>query len=294
MKKLLCLGLLLGSMIGLTGCTTGPREGVFDYNTMEISSELVGSIEVPKELLVKEGTLTVGTSPDYAPYSFLDLELEAKHQLQGAEIALAYYVSQVLGLELEFKQVSFSLLAAELNKGTIDVAFAGYTFSEDRAENYSFTDTYHKEGDGGQVLLVLSENLNKYLSVDDINKSGVKVGAQNASIQSDLVSSQLPYATKTPFGDIAEGVLFLNNKSIDLMASSSTSAESIAATNANIVILESYEFEVSDDGTMGLMKKDSSLLEYINKAIDTLEEGSYGVWLDLYAEYAEEISFVNE
>lgn len=290
MKKIIGLCLLIGSFIGLTGCTSIDRTGLFDYTQMEVKELENIDKDTLNSLLIKNGVLTVGTSPDYAPFSFLDSELKGLNKIQGAESAVAFYVAKSLGLELEFKTVGFDLLTTQLENNTIDVIFSGLTHSEEREENYQFTDTYYQAGDGGQVLIVKKNNDSLYTSVDDINKSSVKIGAQLGSVQDGLVTSQLANSTSVYRTDTAQLVVELNNGNIDLMASSYTAALSITASNSDLMILSAFEFSVVDEGTMGLLKQNNQLVDYLNLAIATLDYATYDKWLQSFYEYAAAIS----
>ncbi|MFI3329013.1 MAG: transporter substrate-binding domain-containing protein [bacterium] len=288
MKKILCLGLLVGSIIGLTGCEVN-REGLIDFTSFDYSQ----NVTVPKGILVEEGKLIVGTSPDYAPYSFLDAELTGLSKFQGSESAIAMYVAQSLGLELEFKEVAFDGLTASLDNKSIDVIFSGLTYKASREEFYTFTETYYNSGDGGQVLVMQKSDVNSYTSLEDINSSNVKVAAQNASLQYELVESQLDSVNIQTIAAIADGVTLLKNGNVQFLASSYTSALAIVAANEDLVIVSSdiFEFSVLEYGTMGLLIKDSPLVEYINKAIIAFDNNTYGQWLVEYQEYADFISF---
>lgn len=308
MKKILGLGLLVGSIVGLTGCNLdelkeelGNLEGVdrtelFDYTAMNVDkidfSLYEGfSEEQLKTLLVKEGYLTVGTSPDYAPYSFLDMELSGLSKVQGSESAMALYVAKSLGLELEFKEIAFDGLTTQLTLNNIDVIFSGLTYSAEREENYTFTDTYYNSGDGGQVLLVNKSDLSKYTSMDKINVSSVTVAAQNGALQQELVETQLTESTIQKFSSISDGVTLLKTGKVDLMASSYTSAQAIVSENDDIVILDWFEFDVLEYGTMGLLKQNNGLVDYINLVIADFDNDTYAAWLEDYLEYADAISF---
>ncbi len=289
MKKILTLALLGITGFSLTGCTEVNRDGLIDYTSFDYEKK----VDVPTGILITEGKLTVGTSPDYAPYSFLDPELKGMSKIQGAESAIAMYVAQTLGLELVFEEVAFDGLTGALDNGLIDVVFSGLTYKESREEFYKFTETYYNSGDGGQVLIALKSELAKYNSLDDINKSSVKIGAQTASLQLELVEGQLADASLQKFGSIADGVTLLKNGNINLLASSFTSAEAIVAANDDIIIIPTtvFEFNVSEYGTMGLLSKDNVLVNYINQAINLFDNDVYGQWLVEYQEYADFISF---
>ncbi len=74
----------------------------------------------------------------------------------------------------------------------------------------------------------------KYTKAEDF--SGVDVGAQNASLQMDLLTSQLPDAHAVPIGDIAVGIMELKSGNIEAMAVAIGNAKMIIDTNPELVI----------------------------------------------------------
>ncbi len=250
-------------------------------------------VEVPEGLLVTEGTLTVATSPDFAPYEFLDLTQSGDMYYQGADIYLANFIAQTLGLKLEIVESSFDGLVTQLNSGKADVVFAGLSYTETRAESYTFTTSYYNSDSEGstQVLITLAENLDLYNSYELLNSSDVTIGVQPASIQQELLQTQLPLADEYQFADINTGIQMLQKGTIDVLALSRTSAETIVAANSDLVIIDGFEFDDSTYvGMMGLLTKDNPLATYINEAIELLPEGQYEEWLDLATEYYDVMS----
>lgn len=96
MKKWIVLTLALALALSLfAGCGKGADADETDYASM--------SIEELKPLLktVTDGKLTVATSPDFAPYEFYSIDENENPTLVGFDIALAQYIADYLGLELE-------------------------------------------------------------------------------------------------------------------------------------------------------------------------------------------------
>ena len=56
---------------------------------------------------VTEGVLTVATSPDFAPYEFYAIGEDGNPTLAGFDMALAQYVADYMGLELEVIPMDF-------------------------------------------------------------------------------------------------------------------------------------------------------------------------------------------
>ena len=74
---------------------------------------------------VAEGKLTVATSPDFAPYEFYAIAEDGTPSLAGFDIALAPYIADYLGLELEMVTVDFDGVLSELQTKSVDLGMAG-------------------------------------------------------------------------------------------------------------------------------------------------------------------------
>lgn len=295
MKKITILLIAILSLIGFTSCNcTDDTNHLDDWTTIKYEQKVEFSLEEQEELLVTPGVLKVATSPDYAPYEFLDLNQKGDKKYQGSDIFFASYVAQTLGLELEIIESQFDGLVSLLTTNKADVVFAGLTYSEDREKNYTFTSPYYDSGDGGQVIVVLEKNFENFNSFEALNSADVTIGCQPASVQENLVTSQLPNAKPSSFSEINTGILQLKSGKIDAIALSYANASTIIESNPDLKIITGFQFEIEDAGTMGLLKKGNELANYINQAIDLLEEGQYEGWVESAKEYALIISNATE
>ena len=110
MKKWIALTLALVLALSLfAGCGKSADADETNYASM--------SIEELKPLLktVTDGKLTVATSPDFAPYEFYSIDENENPTLAGFDIALAQYIADYLGLELEIIPMDFDGTLSELS-----------------------------------------------------------------------------------------------------------------------------------------------------------------------------------
>ena len=63
---------------------------------------------------VTDGKLTIATSPDFAPYEFYAIDEDGTPSLAGFDMALAQYIADYMGLELEVVTVDFDGVLTEL------------------------------------------------------------------------------------------------------------------------------------------------------------------------------------
>ena len=140
---------------------------------------------------VTPGKLTVATSPDFAPYEFYAIGEDGTPKLSGFDMDLAQYIADYLGLELEVVTVDFDGVISELQTKSVDLGMAGLSPDEKRMGIMDFSDLYYM---GGQSLVTVKDNAEKFNSFEAVNKPEVSVGAQVGSIQMDLANENTPDA----------------------------------------------------------------------------------------------------
>src|SRR5262245_59540062 len=77
--------------------------------------------------LRKKGVLKVGTSGDYAPFSYTE-----KGRTAGLDVELAGLLAAELGMRLELVHFAWPELTAQLERGAFDLAASGVTIRADR------------------------------------------------------------------------------------------------------------------------------------------------------------------
>ena len=225
MKKLLMFLLLVCSVCLVTSC------------------DQKSALDEIKE----KGKIVITTSPDYAPWEFIDSTKSGQDQYVGADIELMKYIADKLGVELEIKATDFDTTLALLQAGSVDLAISGFTYKSERAENYEMSIAY--DGEGSQGLLVLTENASTYSTLASLNVDGIKVAGQNGSLQADYVAEYLPNAKLQKVTKIVDGLTYLNAGQVQALAISSTAAESIIATNPGKYTYLSETFPVPEEET---------------------------------------------
>ncbi len=159
--------------------------------------------------------LVLGTSPDYPPYEFYSDS--AMTQFAGIDVEVAKYIADSMGMELQIEAMNFDNLVTSLSNGDFDMVLAACEYTEERALACDFSDPYYT--DLPPVILVKTANLDKYKTVDDINKAGVIIGAQKNTTKAMAASDKFPEAAN---GMVLESLVpslitELKNGSIDLL-----------------------------------------------------------------------------
>ena len=226
------------------------------------------------------GVLTVALSPDFSPMEFVDSSKEGQDAYVGFDVTLAKYIAEYFGVELDIQAMSFDACQTAVAMGAVDMSISGYSATPTRAENFELSDPYFTEDDTtGQVLLVKAENAEKYTTAESFD--GADVGAQNASLQMDLLTSQLPNANPYTIGEIGVGVMELESGNIDALAVAEGNGLQIIANHPGLVIA-GWQFEFEDQGNVILIQKgNTALLEAVNEALaEAYAAAVYSGWYE--------------
>ena len=237
----------------------------------------------------KSGKLTVAVSPDYAPYEFLDISKSGQEQYVGADIELAKFIADEMGVELELKSMDFADIPSAINLGKFNLGISGFTYSEERAEQILFSNAYDNSESTCQGFLIKKERNHEFTSLDDFKDKSIAM--QNGSLQQSYAEQQLPNAKHRLINRLDDAILELKYEKVDAVAISCESAKSFMLNNEDIT-LSDIKFDIIDEGgMMVIMGKDQTeLLEVVNEAIEKVkEQGLYVEWMIEANKLAEEI-----
>ena len=286
-KKVLSLILAAAMLLALCACGSQAAPAAAQTAAPE-SSDAPAETEAPAESagvldqIKTDGVLYVTLSPDFAPMEFVDSSKDGQEQYVGFDVTLAKYIADYIGVDLVIEPMSFDACQTAVYTGSVPMSISGYSWTEERSENYEISDYYYAgDNETEQVILIKKTDADKYTSAEDF--SGVDVGAQNASLQMNLLTSQLPDANPITIGDLGVGVLELQNGSIEALAVAKGNAEMILDSNPDLMICP-WEFEVAAEyeaNVILITKGETALLNIVNEALaKAYADGLYGTWYE--------------
>ena len=237
---------------------------------------------MPPPRTVTEGKLTVATSPDFAPYEFYAV-VDGNPQLAGFDVALAGYVADYLGLELEIIPMDFDGVLNELVAGGVDLGMAGLSPDPARMDAMDFSDIYYQ---GGQSFVTVQANADKFKSLEDTNKAEYSIGAQNGSIQMDLANQFSADADIVPLVKVTDIVAELLGGKLDGAYIETAVAENYAKSYPELAVVLDVPYDV-EGSAIGVVKGNAGLLAAVNEAVAAaLADGS----MDAFIAEANELS----
>ena len=217
---------------------------------------------------VTPGKLTVATSPDFAPYEFYAIGEDGTPKLAGFDMDLAQYIADYLGLELEVVTVDFDGVISELQTKSVDLGMAGLSPDEKRMGIMDFSDLYYM---GGQSLVTVKDNAEKYNSFEAINKPDVSVGAQVGSIQMDLANENSPEADIVGLPKVTDIISELLTGKMDAAYIETDVAKSYQKNYPELTLVMDVPYD-AEGSAIGVCKGNEALLAGVNEAIAAAKE----------------------
>ena len=277
MKKMIAMLLAVLMIAGIfAGCGTSEAPSTEAPTTEAPSTEAPAADSAIKT--ITPGVLTVAISPDFAPMEFVDPTKEGQDMFVGFDVTLSKYIAESMGLELVIMPMSFDACQTAVYAGTVDISVSGFSWTEERAENYNISDYYHAgENEDEQCLITLASNGDKFATAEGL--VGAKIGAQNASLQQSLTVEQLPDNELVLFTDLGTAVLQLKNGDFDCMAVAKGNGDAIIANNPEIAH-SGFNFVVDDKYTGNVIliqKGNDAMTEAVNTAL-AASEAEWDAW----------------
>ena len=141
-------------------------------------NDLADEGERRAESVEDKKTFTVGFDAEYPPYGYMD----ENGEYTGFDLELAEAVCKLEGWELVKKPLNWDSKDMELNSGSIDCIWNGFTMNG-REDDYTFSTPYV---DNSQVIVVAEKS-----GIDTLEDlAGKTVGVQAASAALDLLQSE--------------------------------------------------------------------------------------------------------
>ena len=217
---------------------------------------------------VTPGKLTVATSPDFAPYEFYAIGEDGTPKLSGFDMDLAQYIADYLGLELEVVTVDFDGVISELQTKSVDLGMAGLSPDEKRMGIMDFSDLYYM---GGQSLVTVKDNAEKFNSFEAVNKPEVSVGAQVGSIQMDLANENTPDADIVGLPKVTDIISELLTGKMDAAFIETDVAKSYQKNYPELELVMDVPYD-AEGSAIGVCKGNEALLAGVNEAIAAAKE----------------------
>ncbi|AEV95130.1 Amino acid ABC transporter, permease/substrate-binding protein [Pediococcus claussenii ATCC BAA-344] len=220
------------------------------------------------EKIEKSGVLTVGTSPDYAPYEFQTTE-NGKSVDVGMDINIAKKIAADMHVKLKIKNMDFDSLLVALQTGKVDMVLAGMNPSPARKKSVDFSNVYYT---GGQSILVNTKDAGIYKDKNSFEHK--KVAAQTGSLQYNLAKNQIKDSSVTGIEKGTDLILALQTNKVDGVVMETPTAEAFASNNKGIKVIKGgFDLSSADSSTAVALPQNSPMLKkHVNTTLATIKK----------------------
>ncbi|MAV28106.1 MAG: chorismate mutase AroQ, gamma subclass [Gammaproteobacteria bacterium] len=237
-----------------------------DRSTMENLITALSSVQIYAHRLdqvLSSQTLRIGTTGDYAPFSFAADALSTESQtFQGIDIDLARDLARSLNVQPVFIKTSWPTLMDDLKNGHFDVGMSGVSRTISRSHVAFFSQPYHR---GGKTPIARCTDRERFSSLTAIDQPGVRV-IVNPGGTNERFTRQLTQASIRVFGD------------------NTTIFDEIIEDRADVMFTDLIEVRLQTSRQPTLCSTMSAPLTYQEKAIlmtqDLRLKEVVSIWLD--------------
>ena len=119
--------------------------------------------------IVKRGTLRVGMTGDYLPFTALDKETKT---FRGFDVDMAQSLGKALGVKVEFVPTSWPQMMKDFEADDFDIAMGGISITYDRQKKGLFSTPIMREG---KTPIARCADKDKFETIAEIDKPGIRV-----------------------------------------------------------------------------------------------------------------------
>lgn len=195
-------------------------------------------------------------APEYPPFEYND-----HGDIKGFDIELGLLIAKKLGREARFNAMQFSSILPALTTGQVDAAISTITITEQRKENFDFTEPYYFES----MAAVFPEK-NPIREVKDL--AGKKIAVQLGSTMEIWLKKNVPNAHLLVMDNNNQTIAALKAGHVDLVLLDGVQGDVFSQKNPG---LSFAIIAKSEEGYGIALKKNSKLTKKINQILHELE-----------------------
>jgi polar amino acid transport system substrate-binding protein len=220
-----------------------------------------------------QDTVRLGSEGAYPPYNYID---EAGN-LGGFDIDVGNEICKRAGLTCEWVANEWDTIIPNLIAGNYDAILAGMSITDERKQSIAFTQDYFPPDPSAFVSAAGQ-------TYDFDNLSGLKIGAQTATIQAAYLDENLKANNTILTYETADQALAdLNAGNLDLILADKSYLEGTVAGSGGALELVGDEIAIGGGVGVGMRQADTELIQKFNDALTAMKaDGTLDALITLY------------
>jgi len=229
--------------------------------------------------IVKRGTLRVGMTGDYLPFTYLD---KATSKFRGFDVDMAETLGNALGVKVEYVQTAWPRLTQDFDADKFDIAMGGISITPDRQQHGIFSVPVMRDG---KTPIARCAEKDKYQTIADIDKPGTRVivnpgGTNERFARANVKSAEIrTYSDNvTIFDEIAKG-----NADLMMTDSSETRYQQKLHPGVLCAVHPEKPFDVAEKAYW--LRRDAALAAFVDRWLQTVRDSGrfeqiYAAWFE--------------
>jgi cyclohexadienyl dehydratase len=231
------------------------------------------------DLIVKRGTLRVGMTGDYLPFSFLDQTTSA---FRGFDVDMAEALGKALGVHVEYVHTAWPRLTEDFTADRFDIAMGGISITTEREDKGPFSTPIMQEG---KTPIARCADAPRYQTIADIDKPGTRVivnpgGTKERFARSNIKNAEIKVYPDnvTIFDEIARG-------DADLMMTDASEARYQQKLHPGVLCAVHPEKPFDHAEKAYWLQRDTDLKNFVDRWVQkAIDDGSfakiYAAWFE--------------
>lgn len=229
--------------------------------------------------IMKRGTLRVGMTGDYKPFTYLD---KATQTFTGFDVDMAEALGKALGVKVEYVPTAWPKLMKDFEADQFDIAMGGVSITLDRQKKGLFSTPIMREG---KTPIARCADVGKYQTIADIDKKGTRVivnpgGTNERFARANIKDAEINVFPDNTviFDEIAKG-----NADLMMTDASETRYQQKQHPGVLCAVHPDKPFDFSEKAYW--LQRDVALKAFVDQWLHvSMEDGSfkkiYGAWFD--------------
>ena len=221
--------------------------------------------------IIKRGTLRVGTTGDYLPFTYLDKTVSA---FRGFDVDMAEALGKALGVKIEYVQTAWPQLMKDFEADNFDIAMGGVSITLDRQKKGMFSTPIMREG---KTPIARCTDTDKFDTLAGIDQPGTRVitnpgGTNERFARANVKNAEIKVYNDnvTIFDEIAKG-----NADLMMTDSSETRYQQKLHPGVLCAVHPDHPFDFAEKAYW--LQRDAAFKAFVDQWLHIMmEDGSFG------------------
>lgn len=212
-----------------------------------------------------QDTYTVASDTSFVPFEFKE-----DGEYVGFDIDIINEIADRAGFEIQLETTNFDGIIPGLQTGTFDIAIAGITITDERAEVVDFTSPYYKSG----LRIGVPIDNTTINGVEDLE--GLTIATRLGSTSADYIENNIEGATANTYEQLDQAYLSVEGGGSDAVLYDAPNVEYYILTAGEDSMKAVGELLEAQDYGIAVSQGNEELVTAMNQALaEMIEDGTY-------------------